>query len=221
MDGQGVEVTRALATKWYAAGADGIYFWNLASPWEQIFDEADWRPLRQRVYASLEDIDNPIALERKEKVYWATQAVWFPYAFVSSKGQLPIRLENGSEQKVPIVVGDDLEKLSREGKLGRVELTLDLEGRVSSSDEISLRLNGKGLPGGELTVSDREKASFQIKIGLKRSGLRQGENLVGVLLRSDASALDRPPSVTRLKLRLANPDGGGRPLSPGHQKSGL
>ena len=203
MDGQGVEVTRALATKWYAAGADGIYFWNLASPWEQIFDEADWRPLRQQVYACLEDIDNLIALESKEKVYWATQAVWFPYAFVSSKGQLPIRLENGTERKVPIVVGDDVEKLSREGKLGSVELTLDLEGRVSSSDEISLRLNGMGLPGGELTVSDPEKASFQIKIGLKRSGLRQGENLVGVLLRSDASAPNRPPSVTRLKLRLS------------------
>ena len=67
MDGKGLEMTRALATKWYAAGADGIYFWNLTAPWEQIREEARWRALRKRVYASLDGIDDPKALEGKER----------------------------------------------------------------------------------------------------------------------------------------------------------
>ena len=38
-------------------------------------------------------IDDPEALEGKEKIYSAAEEVWFPYAFISSPGHLPASLE--------------------------------------------------------------------------------------------------------------------------------
>ena len=133
MDGRGIEMTRALATKWYAAGADGIYFWNLTAPWEQIRDEAQWRALRKRVYACLDGIDDPKALEGKEKIYSAAEEVWFPYAFISSRGDLPVSLEPGGQARVPIVIGDDVPRLVEEGRLESAELTLELQGVLPES----------------------------------------------------------------------------------------
>ena len=148
MDGKGRRDDPALATKWYAAGADGIYFWNLTAPWEQIRDEARWRALRNRVYACLESIDDPKALEGKEKIYSAAEEVWFPYAFISSAGVLPARLEPGGRTEIPIVIGDDVPRLEQEGHLESAELTLELKGALAKPEQLVVNLNGKTLAGG-------------------------------------------------------------------------
>ena len=200
MDGKGVEMTRALAAKWYAAGADGIYFWNLTAPWEQIRDEARWRALRKRVYACLDGIDDPKALEGKEKIYSAAVEVWFPYAFISSAGVLPARLEPGGRTEIPIVIGDDVPRLEQEGRLESAELTLELKGALAKPEQLVVNLNGKTLAGGQLLQPEAETDPSRVAFALTASALRQGENLVEAGLRE--SAPDGELTLSKAALRL-------------------
>ena len=202
MDGKGVEMTRALATKWYAGGADGIYFWNLTAPWEQIRDEARWRALRKRVYACLDDIDDPKALEGTEKIYSAAEEVWFPYAFISSGGHLPARLEPGGQTRFPIVIGDDVPRLEEEGRLGGAELTLELEGAPQALEQLAVRVNGSALEGGRLLAPEAETDPIRITFALPASALEQCENLVEAGL--GESSPDRELTLTKARLRLVS-----------------
>ena len=198
MDGRGIEMTRALATKWYAAGADGIYFWNLTAPWEQIRDEAQWRALRKRVYACLDGIDDPKALEGTEKIYSAAEKVWFPYAFISSQGDLPASLEPGGQARVSIVIGDDVPRLEKEGRLESAELTLELEGDLPQLDQLVLSLNGQAQAGGRLLQPEAETESSRVAYVLAAGALRQGENLVEAGLNESSPGQD----LTLLKAQL-------------------
>ena len=200
MDGKGTEMTRALATKWYAAGADGIYFWNLTAPWEQIRDEARWRALRKRVYACLDGIDDPQALEGKEKIYSAAEEVWFPYAFISSRGHLPASLEPGVPTRFPIVIGDDVPRLEEEGRLSGAELTLELEGAPPELEQLAVRINGTALEGGMVLAPEAETDPIRIAFALPAGVLDQGENLVEAGL--GESSPDRKLTLSKARLRL-------------------
>ena len=198
MDGRGIEMTRALATKWYAAGADGIYFWNLTAPWEQIRDEAQWRALRKRVYACLDGIDDPKALEGKEKIYSAAEEVWFPYAFISSRGDLPVSLEPGGQARVPIVIGDDVPRLVEEGRLESAELTLELQGVLPDPEQLIVSINGQAQAGGQLLRPATETEPSRVAFALAAGALRQGENLVEAGLNESSPGQD----LTLLKAQL-------------------
>ena len=200
MDGKGTEMTRALATKWYAGGADGIYFWNLTAPWEQIRDEARWRALRKRVYACLDGIDDPKALEGKEKIYSAAEEVWFPYAFISSRGHLPASLEPGGQTRFPIVIGDEVPRLEEEGRLEGAELTLELEGTPPELEQLAVRINGKALEGGRVLAPEAESDPVRIAFALPAGALDQCENLVETGLGESSS--DRELTLSKAKLRL-------------------
>ena len=200
MDGKGTEMTRALATKWYAGGADGIYFWNLTAPWEQIRDESRWRALRERVYACLDGIDDPQALEGKEKIYSAAEEVWFPYAFISSRGHLPASLEPGGQTRFPIVIGDDVPRLEEEGRLSGAELTLELEGAPPQLEQLAVRVNGKAPEGGRVLAPEAETDPILIAFVLPSGALDQGENLVEAGL--GKSSPDRELTLSKAKLRL-------------------
>ncbi len=200
MDGKGLEMTRALATKWYAAGADGIYFWNLTAPWEQVRDEARWRALRKRVYASLDGIDDPKMLVGAEKIYSAAEEVWFPYAFVSSRGDLPASLEPGGQTRFPIAIGDDVPRLEQEGRLESAELTLHLEGSLSGPDQLIVSINGQPQTGGRLLPPEAETDPSQVALAVAAGTLRQGENLVEIGL--GGSSPDRELTLVKARLRL-------------------
>ncbi len=200
MDGKGIEMTRALATKWYADGADGLYFWNLTAPWEQIHDEARWRALRKQVYASLGGIDDPESLQGREKIYSAAEEVWFPYAFISSAGVLPARLEPDGRTRVPIVIGDDLPRLEQEGRVESAELTLHLEGFSSGPDQLIVSINGKPQTGGRLLPAEAETDPSRLVFSLAAGALRQGENLVETGL--GGSSADRESTLVKAHLRL-------------------
>ena len=205
MDGKGVEMTRALATKWYAGGADGIYFWNLTAPWEQIRDEARWRVLRKRVYAALDDIDDPEALEGKEKIYSAAEEVWFPYAFISSRGDLPARLAPDSGTRFPIVIGDDVPRLVQEGRLAGAELTLALEGALSGPDRLTVSINGQVQSVGRLLEPEAETDPSRVALALTADALRQGENMVEVILGESPARGELTLVKARLRLVPGEP----------------
>lgn len=200
MDGKGIEMTRALATKWYADGADGIYFWNLTAPWEQIRDEARWRALRKRVYSSLEGIDDPETLKVREKIYSAAEEVWFPYAFISSPGHLPVALEPGGRVRFPIVIGDDVPRLEQEGGLESAELTLKLEGALPGPDQLVVSINGQAQAGGRVQQSEAETDPSRVAFVLPPGALRQGENLVEAGLSTSSS--NQGLTLLKAQLRL-------------------
>jgi len=200
MDGKGLQMTRALATKWYADGADGIYFWNLTAPWEQIRDEARWRALRKRVYACLEGIDDPESLAGKEKIYSAAEEVWFPYAFISSRGHLPAALAPGDPVRFPIVIGDDLPRLEQDGRLAGAEITLALEGALSGPDQLAVSINGQAQPGGRLLEPEAETDPAQVVFETAAGVLRQGENAVEAILTESSAGGEL--TLVKAQLRL-------------------
>ena len=201
MGSRALEKTRALATNWYAAGADGIYFWNLASPWDDMYeDDAGWRKLLQKVYAVLDGIGDPEALKGKEKLYSAGAPVWFPYAFISSMSALPVKLEQGVSRQVRLTVGDNPEHLPRAGAPGSAELILELEGPLRK-DGLEIRLNGTTLKVAKPLILDTGEATFQVQVSVGAPELQQGENLLEASLRA-GPAPSSPVVLSRLLLRV-------------------
>ena len=201
MGGQGLEKTQALATNWYAAGADGIYFWNLPSPWDQMYDDdAAWRKVRKRVYGVLDGIGDTESLKGREKVYSAGKPVWFPYAFISSKTDLPLTLESGVFRGVSLTVGDNPEQLPGTGAPAAA-LILELEGVVRKGG-LEVRLNGIALEVTEPATVDVDKGTSHLGISVGASELRQGENLVEVSLRAEGPSPSGPVVLSRLLLRV-------------------
>ena len=79
---------RALAAKWYQAGADGVYVWNLGTPFEYKVGDELLR-IRQKAYACLDEIGDPKALVGKDKLYGSDGPVFHYYTFVSGEPPLP------------------------------------------------------------------------------------------------------------------------------------
>ena len=56
---------RGVATNWYADGADGIFFWNLGTPFEHKDWGKSWQRIRNQYYAALPQLGDPRSLHRK------------------------------------------------------------------------------------------------------------------------------------------------------------
>ena len=62
--GPPLPVARGLAANWYRAGADGLYFWNLATPFEFMTGD-ELIATRRRCYACLYEVGDPEALRAR------------------------------------------------------------------------------------------------------------------------------------------------------------
>ena len=185
-DGAFLEGVRGLASNWYAAGARGLYFWNLGTPFEFRTGE-DLEHKRAQCYACLAEVGDPETIRGREKVFAADNqaSVVFPYyRHASSRPPLPITskagpLRTGVIGRVPLVVGDDLEA----HPLSRATLTMSLDD-ASWRELLLVRLNGHELEDGECLSGGDGEPGCRMSYPVSAPPLRSGRNYVEVAARS-------------------------------------
>ena len=152
--GPPLPVARGLAANWYRAGADGLYFWNLATPFEFMTGD-ELIATRRRCYACLYEVGDPESLQGKDKQFGVGDAADAPggvlpyYAHVSSPRPLPLQskrgpLRTGVIGRVPLLVGDDVEQ----SPPTTATLTVGFDD-PAWREALVVRLNGHELPPGE------------------------------------------------------------------------
>jgi hypothetical protein len=177
-EGNFLQATRALATKWYSQGADGVYFWNLGSPFVPLYgDEQAWREACRKWYSCLSEVGDPKVMERRAKEYRAVEPVWFPYAFLSGEADLPLELTAGRVGRIPLVIGDDVPGLIDRGVSLECRLEMEIEGSVPDTPP-RLQLNGTRLEDPKFKI---EESRATVTYSGVEAQVRQGRNLVEIL----------------------------------------
>ena len=182
-----LECVRGLASTWYRDGVDGLYFWNLGTPFEYKVGE-DLVRTRDRVYSCLDEVGDPDMLVGKSKMFCADSgptAVRFHYQHISSRWPLPIKskhakgnLQKGVIGRVPIRVGDEVEKDNPE----RIVFTVEFND-PSWRDVLLFRLNGEELKDGKFTGAVDGKNECRLDYDVSVPPLRVGLNFVEVVAR--------------------------------------
>lgn len=195
--GSFLEGVRAMASNWFRTGADGIYLWNLGTPFEYKTGQ-DLIETRRRSYACLSDIGERRTLTAKNKLFCVDNhagGVFDYYAHISSPPPLPVSrdgtIKYGVVGRMPLVVGDDLASAKENGSLDTMRLVLDVRG-AALPEAVVCRVNGKDLADGQSTVIDAGKGEYRVSFPVDAPPLRQGMNTVVVALKG---ARPRPGAV--------------------------
>jgi hypothetical protein len=190
---------RGVAAKWYAAGADGIFFWNLGTPFEpnakQTEDEIV--EVRSRYYAALPELGSPRALRGKDKLFSVDNWVLSHYQHVSSRPPLPVDLKPGESEQVTLAVADDLQTAARDGSLSKTILTMEFEG-PAEKENLALRLNGKDLA--ECQAAKQDGGPLRISCALEASQVKQGKNVVEATLKKSLPDGDKAVRLSKIRL---------------------
>ena len=203
-NGHVLECVRGLASNWYRAGADGLYFWNLGTPFEFRTGD-DLIEARHRQYTCLDEVGDPEALTGKDKLFCVDNgegAVMVYYAHVSSPWPLPIASKRGALRtgvigRVPLVVGDDLEAHPPV----RATLTVDFD-NPAWQEILFFRLNGHELPVGRFVPAADDQSTCRLDLTVTAPPLRTGRNLIEI----GAKHVEIPEgtvNITAMKLEAA------------------
>ena len=174
------EGIRAVAANWYRAGADGIHFWNLGTPFEGKAGQ-ELIDIRQRYYTCLKEVGDPKMLIGKDKLFCADHPVLSYYTHVSSQPPLPVVLKEDVVQCVPLVVADDFGAARNRGPVAVLELQIILKGQVRK-EALVFRLNDKLLTDGKFVNA------HILYYSLSASQLKTGKNIIEASLKSTAAS---------------------------------
>jgi len=199
-----LEMYRAAATNYLAAGADGLYMSNL--PW----------PRTEREYMILREMADPAIHSRKTKHYPVAQKEpnTDPYG---PERFLPVLLEEGVGAQVPVFIGDALDSARADGELGQATLGVRVV-QTCPEDRLSFRLNGSELPLDKATTTTYyggTVAYFPVKVGMTQridthywfefdipfALLREGENVVEVTMERHFKALTAQRVLQSVEVR--------------------
>ena len=144
------EGNRALAARWHRAGADGIHFWNLATPFDpySVDTPEELAAVRNRVYACLDDVGEAETLEGRDKLYCVDSSVFIHYQHVTAEPPLPLHLRPGQGESFPLPLGDDVQAAAKNGTLRELRLELTLHGHLQEGG-LDLSVNGQSAGAGE------------------------------------------------------------------------
>lgn len=144
------EGNRALAARWHRAGADGIHFWNLATPFDpySVDTPEELAATRNRVYACLNDVGEVDTLEGRDKLYCVDSSVFIHYRHVTAEPPLPLHLTPGRTANLPLPLGDDVQAAAKDGTLQELRLELTVHGHLQEGG-LKLTVNGHSAGAGD------------------------------------------------------------------------
>jgi len=199
--GPPLPVVRGLASNWYRAGADGLYFWNLATPFEFMTGD-ELVKARRHCYSCLQEVGDHQELRAKDKQFGADSATngAIPYyAHISRPLPLPLplpleskhgTLRTGVIGRVPLVVGDDVERVPPK----RATLSVEFDD-AAWRDALLVRLNGCDLT----PVTKQKFRRLDLDVSVKV--LRSGRNFVEIAAHHDGLP-ESIVSVTSIALTI-------------------
>ena len=185
-----------VAANWYAAGADGIFLWNLGTPFERKSGD-ELVEIRSRYYDPLPELGNPKALRGMDKLFAVDDPVLSYYQHVSNQAPVPVELGIKKPVLVEFAVADDLQAAAREGRLENLRLTIGVTG-LEEQHRLILRLNGNKLLDGEAVSKSKEE--LQINYAVQAPTSKQGENVLEASLKAAPDANAKPVKLTLVRL---------------------
>ena len=187
---------RGVAANWYRAGADGIFFWNLGTPFEYKTGQ-ELVTIRNRYYAALPELGEAKALIGKDKLFCVDDQVLNYYQHISSQRPLPVQLTQGQFQRIAFEVADDVQSADEHGRLSQLTLTLLFKGPACEQD-LHLRLNGEPLPSGEVIARNAE--TLEINYRLPPAQVKLGRNVLEASLKESQDTAKKPVKIDGVKL---------------------
>ena len=200
-----IEMFRAFRQTAHWHGFAGIYLGYL--PWP--FADAEYRLLREMAH--------PEAALRHDKRYFLPPREDLP-AYVETDGrQLPLVLEEGVMERIPIVVGDEIDSARTDDELRDPILTLTFQS-FCVEDEVTIAFNGKGLAIDRKAIYEPRRGTYWMRWTLGLDDVVQGENdleieivgkektagfartLTGVEVHLRYAEFDRPESLDPIKI---------------------
>jgi len=136
-----IEMLRATATNFNAAGADGFYL-----------ADRQW-PHTNKEYQIFREMSDPVIYSRKNKHYALAyeRPQNDPHL---NKRYLPQVLKEGETNKIPIIIGDDIPAAIKDNELENIKLGLRVC-QYNVRDQINIKLNNH-----PLSISDAKLTSF-------------------------------------------------------------
>ena len=200
-----IEMYRAAATNFRAAGADGLYLANL--PWPRTDSE----------YGVLRELSDPDIYARKSKHYAVAQEEAKPDPYAPQR-DLPRTLTEGEAVQLPVFVGDALDAARKDGELQQTTLGVRIVG-ACPEDRYSFRLNDSELPQEDAKTSTFYGgivAYFPVKVGMpQRIGthywfefdlpialLHKGENSVEITMEQHFKPLTADRVLQSVEIRI-------------------
>lgn len=185
---ESLPVVRGLASNWYRAGADGLYFWNLGTPFEFMTGDK-LIEARRRCYACLNEVGAADTIADKTKVFSidsATGGILPYYAHLSAPRLLPLKSKHGTLRtgviaRLPLMVGDDIAS----NPPARVTLTVVFDD-PAWKEAFLIRFNGEPLTDGQFVFSQTDcELEYNLNVPPKT-----GLNLVEIVARNDMTLPD-------------------------------
>ncbi len=197
-------LVRGLASNWYRAGADGLYFWNLGTPFEFMTGDT-LVETRRRCYACVGEVGDENMLVGKEKLFSvdsATGGILPYYAHLSAPRPLPLESKHGALRsgvigRLPLIVGDDVASHPP----AQAILTVEFDA-PSWKDALLVRLNGEELGDGRFTSAPDSQMACQLTYDVRVPPLRTGRNVVEIAARNDVVLPESIVTIRGLNLTL-------------------
>ena len=188
MGKESLPLVRGLASNWYRAGADGLYFWNLGTPFELMTGD-ELVETRRHCYACVHEVGDANMSVGKDKLFSidsATGGILPYYAHLSEPHPLPLESKQGALRtgvigRLPLIVSDDV------GLQPPTKATLTVEfDDASWKDALLVRLNGEKLTDGRFSPTSEGQTDCQLSYDVQVPPLRTGRNVVELAARNDA-----------------------------------
>ena len=206
-------VTRAIAQRYWKAGADGLHLFNYFA------QDTSWK---QKLFREIADSKG---LERLDKRYQLDTRRWHAGGWEGHGGafssavpavQLPVSLfENGNSPRLSLGIADNLETVQADGALSQAFLRLQFD-ELTPKDAIEVTLNGQILP--DVSHHRADLAKFWNRMDRPDGGrfldgtveyrvdcppLRSGKNVVEIRLKNRAARLNAPLILSSLEVLLS------------------
>ena len=183
---------RGVVSNWFRDGADGVFFWNLGTPFEYKTGD-ELTTIRARYYAALPHLGNPDEMLYRDKLYGTDGPVLNYYAHVSSTPTLPLELSEGKTVWVDFTVADDIEAAARKGRLEALKLTARFVEHVEPN-QVRLQLGGKDLK----IVKVAGNGAFECR--LEPHLIKQGTNRFAASIQKHTAAAVSPLNLSEIRL---------------------
>ena len=204
MGKESLPLVRGLASNWYRAGARGLYFWNLGTPFEFMTGD-ELVEARRRCYACVGEVGDENMLVGKEKLFSvdsATGGILPYYAHLSAPRPLPLESKRGALRtgvmgRLTLIVGDDLASYPP----ARAILTVEFDD-APWREALLIRLNGEELTDGRFVPTSDSQTNYALAYNVRVGPLRTGRNVVELAARNDVVLPESIVTIRGLNLTL-------------------
>ena len=204
MGKESLPLVRGLASNWYRAGANGLYFWNLGTPFEFMTGD-ELVETRCRCYACVSEVGEADMLVNKEKFFSvdsATGGILPYYAHLSAPRPLPLESKRGALRtgvigRLPLIVGDNVVSHPP----AKAILTVEFDD-PSWKEALLIRLNGEALTDGRFVSTSDSQTNCELAYNVRVGPLRTGRNVVELAARSDVVLPESIVTIHGLNLTL-------------------